>query len=79
MAAAVIFAKKMGLRKADLPSAWIEKSKKTAKIDSKAIADVFLHPKPNYRATMSAKSAWNACTALKIFYPRPVSEALMRV
>ena len=44
MAAAVI-------RKTDLPSAWIEKPKKAAKIDSKAIADFFPHPKPNYRAT----------------------------
>ena len=29
--------------------------------------------------TMSAKSSWNACTVLRIFYPRPVSEALTRV
>ena len=30
-------------------------------------------------ATMSAKSSWNACTVLRILYPRPVSEALTRV
>ena len=29
--------------------------------------------------TMSAKSSWNACTVLRILYPRPVSEALTRV
>ena len=29
--------------------------------------------------TMSAKSSWNACTVLRIFYPRPVSEAVTRV
>ena len=30
-------------------------------------------------STMSAKNTWNACTVLRIFYPRPVSEALTRV
>ena len=29
--------------------------------------------------TMSAKSTWNACTVLRIFYTRPVSEALTRM
>ena len=28
---------------------------------------------------MSAKGTWNAHTVLRIFYPRPVSEALMRI
>ena len=32
-----------------------------------------------FKTTMSAKSTWNACTVLRIFYPRPVSEALTRV
>ena len=33
----------------------------------------------SFRATMSAKSSWNACTVLRVLYPRPVSEALTRV
>ena len=31
------------------------------------------------RTTVSAKSTWNACTVLRIFYPRPVSEAVTRM
>ena len=32
-----------------------------------------------YLSTMSAKSTWNACTVLRIFYFCPVSEALTRM
>ena len=50
---------------------WVKLDNKKAR--NLLIGCIYKHP------TMSAKSTWNACTVLRIFYPCPVSEALTRV
>jgi len=70
MAAAAIFTNRKGLSKTDLPSSWIAKPKKAAKIDSKAIADFFPHPKPSYRATSRKVTQQD-----KEFFHRKLAEA----
>ena len=70
MAAAAIFANRKGLSKTDFPSSWIAKPKKAAKIDSKAIADFFPHPKPSYRATSRKATQQD-----KEFFHRKLAEA----
>ncbi len=51
MAAAAIFANKKGLSKTDLPNSWIARPKKSAKVESRTMADFFPPKRPEYNAT----------------------------
>ena len=50
MVATAIFANKTGLSKTDLPNSWISRPKKSAKMDSRTMADFFPPKRPEYKA-----------------------------